>query len=286
MKVFIWQIILACFFLDASCREVVGVPFDLATINIRVATKKDSANYWDYRKEIMIDFIRNRNLSVICMQEVSSSQMNYLTSVLTEYEYVGNNPKIVKGEEYLPIFYSRKDFSCLGYGTFGLSETPEITGSIGWDSKNPRRVTWVTLMNLHNKKFFCVVNTHLDHVGKDARLNGMKLIKKRMKKIAEEMPVIICGDMNCSATSLPYYSALNDDFVMYNAYQIAKQRKGVIYTHHAFGEIQPVERRNMIDYIFVTNQIEVDDIDIPQEKKINGAYLTDHCPVIASIKIQ
>ena len=50
-------------------------------------------------------------------------------------------------------------------------------------------------------------------------------------------------------------------------YQIAKQRKGVIYTHHAFGEIQPVERRNMIDYIFVTNQIEVDDIDIPQEMR-------------------
>lgn len=266
-----------------SAQILEGQTFQFATINIRVSTKKDSANYWGNRKEQMRMFVCDEGLDIACMQEVSINQLKYLAKVLSEYNLIGDSPKVVKGEEYLPIFYKKTDFVCVDNGTFWLSEYPDSLGSKGWDGKHTRRATWAKFKSIQNDRSFCVVNTHLDHVGKVARLEGIKLIKRRMKTIAEKMPILLCGDMNFSAITQSYYSVLNDDFLMYNAYQIAKTRKGVNYSHHAFGKVFPEEKRSMIDYIFVTKEVEVKDINIPKEEKKDGVYLTDHCPVIATI---
>lgn len=254
----------------------------LCSINIKVADKKDSVNFWDYRKELMTDLIHYKDFDIICMQEVAKNQQKYIDSTLQKYVCIGDRPQAVKGEEYLPIFFKREIFECLDSQTFWLSETPDSCGTKGWDGKHPRRATWVKLKHKSSGKVFVILNTHLDHVGKDARQKGMELIKLRLKPISEILPVVICGDMNCLSSSSVYYSALNDEFMMYDAYHVATKRRGVTYSHHGFGK-RPVEKRNMIDYIFVTSQFEVNEIDIPVEKKVNGVYLSDHCPIIATL---
>ena len=256
--------------------------FILATINIRYPTKKDSVNYWEYRKKQMIDFVNDANLDIVCFQEVSLSQLNYLEESLTDYSFAGNKIRKVKGEGYKPILYRKKVFTCLDEGTFWLSETPDSVGSKGWDGKHSRRATWAKLKSRKTGKSFCVVNTHLDNVGKVARQKGMELIKRRLKSTSDSIPVVLCGDMNCSSSSTTYRSALNDEFMMNDAYQVAKVRKGVSYSFHRFGK-NPVEKRGMIDFIFVTNQFEVKYIYIPKEEKRNGSYLTDHCPVVTNL---
>ena len=133
-----------------------------------------------------------------------------------------------------------------------------------------------------SNRTFCVVNTHLDHVGFVARQKGMELIKHRLKSTSNSIPVVLCGDMNFSSTSSAYYCALNDEFMMYDAYQVAKVRKGVTYSFHGFGN-RPIEKRRMIDFVFITNQLEVKEIEIPKEEKMNGSFLTDHCPIIVKI---
>lgn len=258
-------------------------PLSLATINIRVPSSKDKENNWDNRKELMATYFQQKKLDIICMQEVSMRQLKYLSKVLVEYGHVGEEALPVKGEEYVPIFYKRNKYVCIGNGTFWLSETPYNPGSKGWDAKHVRRLSWVKLKDKKSGITFIVANTHLDHVGKIARLNGMKLIKKKLKRLASENPVILCGDMNCRAISRTYYAALNDEFTMYNSYQIAKVRNGVTYTYHAYGNKLPVDSRNMIDFIFVTSQIAIDSVDIPKEEHIKGVYISDHCPVMTEI---
>ena len=255
----------------------------IATINIRVPNKNDSLNQWNNRKEQMTDFIRDEKLDVICMQEVSVDQLKYLNSVLQEYDLIGDSPLVVKGEEYLPVFFKKECFICLDQGTFWLSETPDSAGSKGWDGKYARRATWVKLKCNNSSRYIFIVNTHLDHVGRIARQKGMDLIKERVKSLSEGLPVILCGDMNCTSTSPAYYIALNNEFLMYDAYHIAKARKGETYSYHGFGKQLPVEKRDMIDFVFVTSQLEVKEIDIPKEETLKGVYLTDHCPVIATI---
>ena len=263
-------------------QENMDKTFRMATINIRVSLKKDSLNNWSNRKERIEEFIKQEDLDIACLQEVAVSQLNYLDKKLTNYEFVGNKTKPIKGEEYLPIFYKKDSFKCLDKGIFWLSEMPDSVSSKSWDAKNVRRVTWIKLKWLKNKGVFYIVNTHLDHIGETSRLEGMKLIKRRISVFAEEAPCIICGDMNFSAITEPYYIALNNDFIMYNAYQIAKSRQGVTYTYHGFGN-RKMNQRNMTDYIFVTNQVKVDSIFIPKEQKKDGVYLSDHCPIIATI---
>ena len=258
--------------------------FTLATINIRVPMANDSVNHWDNRKGQVADFVNEKELDIICFQEVHSTQLRYLKKSLADYNIVGNELKKERGEGYLPIFYRKEDFTCIDKGTFWLSETPDSAGSKGWDGKHPRRATWVILKCKKNGKSFCVVNTHLDNVGEVANRKGMELIKHRMKVMSDTIPVVLCGDMNFSSVSLSYFSALNDDFMMYDAYQVAKARKGVSYTFHRFGK-NPVEKRGMIDFIFVTNQFQVKEIEIPKEEKKNGSYLTDHCPVVAKLSL-
>lgn len=262
---------------------IIKSEFKMATLNIRVPMKKDGKDQWSYRKEKIIDFIRKQRLEIICLQEVTDVQMNYITKQLPEYECVCGSENIIKGEELLPIVYKRNCFALLGTGTFWLSETPDKSGSRGWDGKHTRRTTWTKLKDLKSKRTFLVVNTHLDHVGKEARLEGMKLIKKRIKEISSGNPIILCGDMNCSATSRPYFVALNYDFLMYDAYQIAKSRVGVNYTFHGFGKRLPIESRQINDFIFVTNHFDIEKIVIPKEERRNGVFLSDHCPVEATL---
>lgn len=253
------------------------------TINIRTSVKKDSINRWENRKNLLLDYLKCDSFGIICMQEATMLQMKFFKENLIGYEYVGSKYNVVRGEEYLPIFYSNNEFDYLDDGTFWLSENPDSVGSKGWDAAIVRRVTWVKLKSKHTDKELIVANTHLDHKGPISRVSSVKLIKKRMVDIAGNLPVIICGDMNSEQGSQSYYAALNNDFIMYDAYQIAKKRKGVVYTYHAFG-MQPIVKRKMVDYIFVTKDLSVDKIDIPVEYPINNIYLTDHNPVIADIK--
>ena len=254
----------------------------LCSINIRVADKKDGVNFWDCRKELMTDFIHHKEFDIICMQEVAKSQQKYIDSTLQEYVCIGDRPQVVKGEEYLPIYFKRELFECLESQTFWLSETPDSSGIKGWDGKHPRRATWVKLKHKSSGTDFVILNTHLDHAGKYARQKGMELIKLRLKTISEILPVVICGDMNCLSSSSVYYSALNDEFMMYDAYHVAKKRRGATYSYHGFGK-RSVEKRNMIDYIFVTKQFKVNEIEIPFEENEKGFYLSDHCPIIVTL---
>ena len=182
--------------------------------------------------------------------------MEEIRGAFPDYSIIAIGRKGGNNSEAIPIMFDSNIYECYSNGTFWLSQAPDSVGSIGWDAKHPRIATWAILKNKNSERLICVVNTHLDHVGKNARLEGVKLIKRRMKNIAEEMPILLCGDMNCSAISQPYYSVLNDEYLMYNAYQIAKNRK---------------------------NQVDVEEINIPKEEKKDGVYLTDHCPVVANI---
>ena len=59
------------------------------------------------------------------------------------------------------------------------------------------------MKDLKTGKTFVAFNTHLDHVSKDARRNGMKLILERMARYAQGRPVFLTGDMNATLKSVP-----------------------------------------------------------------------------------
>lgn len=262
--------------------HVKGQKIKLASINVRYDTKADGLNQWANRKQQMCEFISAQELDIFCLQEVLPRQLTDIKAAFPQYAYI-YPPRDGKNSESIPVFYLTEKYECIEEGTFWLSETPDSAKSIGWDGAHPRIAVWLKLKDKKTDRCFYIVNTHLDHKGKKARRMGMRLIKNRFSEKQSESPIIITGDMNCSAESSAISIAQTEVFPMYDSFQIAKKRNGVPYTFHAFGK--RAQKRIRMDFIFVTQQIEVQEMDIPQERSQEGVYLSDHCPVVATLEI-
>ena len=256
----------------------------VATINIRVDSKKDSLNRWGQRKQRLYDFVCQQNLDVIGMQEVYPQAMNDICKGLSGYAIVKRENKEKRADA--PILYKKSAYKKIAQGTFWLSEFPDSVGFIGWDGRHPRFVNWAVLRSRATGKAFCVANTHLDNAGQQAREEGIKLLKERLASLAIQYPIILMGDMNSSeADSAVYQPALHNTFELYDTYSMAKQREGVDYSFHGFGK-RVMNKRKRIDFIFVSDSIDVNTLNIPQESQQQGIYLSDHCPVIINITIK
>lgn len=262
-----------------SCTEV-----NWATFNIRYANPADSLDYWEYRKDTVASFILANDLDIVGMQEVLHSQMEDLKERLPEYEAVGVGRDDGKeAGEYSPLFFKKGRFELLDGSTFWLSQYPDSAGFIGWDGACCRIATWAKLKDKQNGQIFMAVNTHFDHVGKEAQKNGALLIIEKIKEIVGGQPTVLTGDFNVTEQSEAYATIVSNEFVLNDAQKIAKTVEGVDYTYHGFGKI-PAAECNKIDFIFVTPQIQVERSFIPQNVEGQpGKNLSDHNPQIVKV---
>ena len=255
----------------------------VATINIRIDSKKDSLNRWEQRKQLLFNFVSQQQLDVIGLQEVYPYAMRDIHKGLPGYAIVRRENKEKRADA--PILYRKSAYKKIAQGTFWLSEFPDSVGFIGWDGRHPRFVNWAVLTSRATGKVFCVANTHLDNAGQQAREEGIKLLKERLAPLATQYPIILMGDMNSSvADSAVYQPALHNAFELHDTYYMAKQREGVDYSFHGFGK-RAMDKRKRIDFVFISDNIDVNTFNIPQEKQQQGVYLSDHCPVISNITI-
>ena len=256
----------------------------VATINIRVDSKTDSLNRWGQRKQFLFDFVSQQHLDVIGLQEVYPRAMRDIHKGLPGYAIVRRENKEKRADA--PILYRKSAYKKIAQGTFWLSEFPDSAGFVGWDGRHPRFVNWAVLKSRREGKVFCVANTHLDNAGRLAREEGIKLLKERLASLATQYPIILMGDMNsCEADSAVYQPALHNNFELHDTYYTAKKREGVDYSFHGFGK-RPMDKRKRVDFIFVSDSMDVNTLNIPQERQQQGIYLSDHCPVITNITIK
>ncbi len=262
-------------FLFLACRNNEQINIRLMTYNIRYNTPNDGPNWWENRKEKVANLILKHSPDVLGVQEALEGQMRQLDSFLLNYNYygVGRDDGKTKGE-YAAIFYKKEKFKLINSGTFWLSETPDIIGSVGWDASMERICSWAKLENNVSKKSFFVFNAHFDHIGKEARKNSTLLIVKKIKEIAVEAPVVFMGDLNFTPEEPPYPIVLKNGFVD------SFKNIGQNCTYTGF-EVNDAEC-NRIDYIFTNNKFKpnyflIDDIN-------DGKYYpSDHLPVIVDV---
>lgn len=268
----------------SSCSQPKPVQLNWATFNIRYDNPEDSLNNWQYRKDRVADFIKDKDLDIVGMQEVLDNQLNDLKERLPEYAEVGvgREDGNTKGE-YAPLFFKKDKFDVLDSNTFWLSQYPDSVGFIGWDGACTRIATWAKLRDKESGKIFMAVNTHFDHVGTEARTKSALLIIDKIKEIVGDKPAVLTGDFNVSDKWDAYQTITTNEFVLKDAYKIADNVEGVDYTFHDFGKIPPSECEK-IDFIFVTPQIRVLNAEIPEEGNDSIGFLSDHNPHLAKIE--
>lgn len=141
---------------------------NVMSFNIRMSTKSDGANWWEYRKDLAANVIKFYDVDMFGAQEVLHNQLTDLLDRLPDYGYVGVGREDGKTKgEYSPIFYRKDRFSVVKSGNFWLAEDMNAVGKKGWDAACERVATWAVFKDKESEKEFFFLNTHLDHMGPD-----------------------------------------------------------------------------------------------------------------------
>lgn len=159
-------------------------PVKVMSINTRYDNGGDGRNGWAQRRERVAKAIAFYDADIVGAQEVLANQMADLKARLPQYGAVGlgREDGVAKGE-YEPVFFKKDRYELVDSGHFWLSQTPEVKGSLGWDGACVRMASWARLRDRRSGAELLAMNTHLDHVGPEARRQGAILLLQRIDSI-------------------------------------------------------------------------------------------------------
>ena len=279
MKI-IHQWFLGLFIVFTVSSRIYSQSHSIMSYNIRYDNTWDLENSWTIRKNKVIQILIQYAPTIIGIQEGLFSQIQYIDSCLTNYDYVGvgRDDGQEKGE-FCAIYFDTTQYSVLNHSTFWLSETPDII-SVGWDAALERICTYGLFKDRKTAEEFWVFNTHFDHMGARAREQSSGLILKMIKKINRgSLPPILMGDFN-SIPDSPSVNKIKTD--LSDALQIAlEELQGPKGTFNGFDAALPIEKR--IDYIFTGNFKVLSYIHI-NDRLNNNRHISDHLPVMVKIQ--
>lgn len=230
--------------------------FCTASYNIRYANASDSAagNGWGQRYPVIAQIIRFHGFDIFGTQEGYLHQLQDLKNALPGYAYIGVGRNDGKSAgEHSAIFYRTDKFELLEKGDFWLSQTPE-SPSVGWDAVLPRICSWGHFRCKDTGFEFLFFNLHMDHVGKQARVESAYLVQRKMKELGADLPVILTGDFNVDQTH-DSYKVLTEKSLLRDAYVIADYRYAANGTFNDFQTGDFTESR--IDHVFVSQPFQV-----------------------------
>ena len=148
----------------------------VGTFNVKLSSNGDwiadanTPNAWPERKDGFVQVFRSLDVDVWGLQEVCPDQTAYFEKHLPEWEFVGDYRMADrKSGEASSVAFKKDRFEVIEKGTFWLSETPDVPGSMSWNTAHPRVCSYAFLKDRRTGVKFCFANTHLDHKSGEAR---------------------------------------------------------------------------------------------------------------------
>jgi endonuclease/exonuclease/phosphatase family metal-dependent hydrolase len=225
--------------------------FTVGSYNLRYANHGDSVNGngWGQRCPIIAQLIRYHGFDIFGTQEGLLHQLTDLKAALPGYTYIGRGRDDGKDAgEHSAIFYRTDEFELIEKGDFWLSQTPDVP-SKGWDAVLPRICSWGHFKYKPTGFEFLFFNLHMDHIGKQARVESAFLVQKKMVELGKNLPAILTGDFNVDQTSSSY-QALVSKGVLCDSYEKCDLRYANNGTFNSFDPNNFTTSR--IDHIFVS----------------------------------
>lgn len=275
MKKLFYTLAIAAFALmSIACNRTSEIK--VMSYNIRLSSgtiKADSIYHWEHRKQASLNLMHEENPTVFGLQEACPDQMDYMVENLPEYGYIGVGRDDGKRKgEFMSIFYKKEEVEFIDGGTFWLSETPDEV-SKGWDAACFRTCTWALLKKKDTGKKFVYMNTHLDHMGKVAREESIKLIVERAEKLTGgKLPVFITADFN-SPTSNAIFKPMQEAMLDARVEAPVTDDRGTL---NCWGTTPPGV---VIDHVFYRGA-EAQKFEVLRDKDYGAPYVSDHYPVM------
>ena len=260
---------------EAAAKKPSQDEVKVISYNIRVINSKDGENEWKYRAAASDAMIKDYAPDIFGLQEAMPGHLEYLNKALPKYASVGvgREDGVSKGE-HMSIYYNTKTIKLEKWGTYWLSETPDVP-SKGWDAACKRTATWALLTVKSTGKQFFYVNTHLDHRGAVAQQKGLDLIVSRIAEMNPEgLPMILTGDFNVETDS-PVLAELNTR--MLDARKTAEKTDSRA-TFNGWGS-----RAIVIDFIYYSGFSSCPEYETIVRQYEEVPYISDHYPIMARL---
>ena len=263
--------------LSSAAGKAAAKELKVMSYNVRTGKGKDGTNSWQFRAPATIDMLKAQKPDVFGVQEALKYQIDFIEEFCSNYKCVGvGRDDGKKKGEHMSIFWNKKTVSMIKWGTFWLSETPDVP-SKGWDAKYPRTATWALMKDKKTGKKFYFVNTHLDHKGAEAQKNGLILIVDSIESMNPKgYPMVLTGDFNIT----PDNAALTElDKRMDSSRKVAAQTDN----HHTFNGWSKKKSDKIIDYIYISGFSSCPEYRTVTEKYGEAPFVSDHYPIITRL---
>lgn len=246
------------------------------TFNLRTDSEIDGINRFFNRSDRVLEAIRNESPDLIGFQEAAGPMRKFLYENLTEYTVLGCGSFANLQREGNPIAFKTGKFELVGFETAWLSDTPDVPGSSfgGDQSKYPRYYHLARLHVLGDVDATVVyINTHTDHLGQQAREKASHLLLNVLEK-EKSNPLILSGDLNALPDSPEIQLLLS-----HKDLGLKDTTADLPGTFHNYGRRNPTYK---CDYIFST--LACHESHIVEDIPVNGVYISDHNPVVSTLK--
>lgn len=257
----------------------------LVTYNMLLNTldhKHDPINRWPNRLPRIVELLNEMQPDIIGVQELYTDQLAELQERIgKEFAFYG----LPSTKENNGIFYRRDRFEFIDGKVWHI---PEAIPS--W-----MQLTMVQLKDCKTNQIFAVFNTHLTFPNPDKRESQAQAIAKYSEEYAEQMPVLVMGDLNTfpnrpELDTLPY---LDGDYVhRILASGSLKETQEISLLGHVgpiatytnqIGSIKPFQGTGTpgvyLDHVYASPSITVL-MHAVQSGTVGGHFPSDHMPVI------
>ncbi len=253
----------------------------LRIISFNLRYNDDKAGSVKKRSKISAAIIRQYSPDSFGVQEATGQWMDILEKSLGDkYAYVAT-PRDDQGyhSERNAVFYLKDKYNLIDSGTIWLSETPEKENTKSFGSNCHRIATWAVLQDKSNGKTYAHLNTHLDHMSENARVEQSGILIDKMYELQQNSKVVCTGDFNADNASEVYkkMTAVTDDT---RATAIITDSGMTFHNYGKFNE----SFNGAIDYIYVPKGTKVYTHKIIRNT-FKGMYPSDHFPIVADIDL-
>ncbi len=254
----------------------------ILTCNIRCFGAPDGENNWIHRKDLCAQVIQSRAPDIICFQEMWEEQLADLTAAFPEHQTYGMTDLPQGRHPTNSIFFRRDAFALISCGGYWLSNQPHVAGSHSWGSACVRLANWIRLRERTTAVEFRVINTHLDHVGQEARENQAKLIVEDASAYARNYAQILTGDMNCDSSNPAIDTFKAAGWV--DTYGQVHDTEDPGHTRHSFLGPKHASVIGKMDWIFTRGPVKVQDAEVITDSH-QGRFPSDHYFVGATLSL-
>ena len=251
----------------------------IMSFNLRVDNTGDGINSFTNRFHRVVEVLEREKPDIVGFQEVTNGMRARLRDHLPGYTVQGCGREANYCGESMLIAYRKEEVELIRLENIWLSPTPSIPGSnFGGDQSGCSRMFTAALVKHRDVALpFYFINTHLDHVGKNARyLGAMQLVQYIS---AHREYFVLTGDFNATPET-PEIKLITSALGYRGAVDCTEGLGG---TFHNFGRV-PAERRVKIDYIFTDACCK--DRYVVEDAPVEGQYYSDHNAVCALIELE